>query len=169
MTNPAHIVYLQEWAKDELPYDDIEFSERVFEECGAGGSGKNNNKKKEAEWQDLDLQRFLTEKLVLGSRDEGESLSAVQMAIRSQNGHGRVGGPRNAISSNAFGGVHVVDHDHTILETVRVRRVSNDSSSLSDSGLSFESANTTGTTASLLRNTNRLTVSDQPGSIFNTP
>ncbi|GMM34195.1 hypothetical protein DASC09_015200 [Saccharomycopsis crataegensis] len=214
MKNPHHIIYMQEWSRDILPYDDIELSERYLHELsndtpdshlyrenngaslqsGAFGSSINNKthqkRLKEYSWKDLDLKRFLTENhssKMKKDSDNDEGFHNLHENLKQGEGGSKSSWRfnRGEPIDNSFGGIHIVSHDHTILETVQKKYTNDDFSSMNSMNRILEhttdfslnsSPNTTNTTTtSLSRNTNRLTVSDQgppvvpQNNIFNTP
>lgn len=146
MDHPSYIVYMQEWSKDELPFDDIEIHERFLNDINSGnpsdstdahngnnsgwpnstfGSSINNRalqkKFRENAWKDLDLKRFLAENHSSLKQNAEEDLEGIDEQKDVGHNHRLLHNFSNEPFDNSVGGIRVVDHDHTILRTVQRR------------------------------------------------
>lgn len=181
MNNPHNIIYMQDWERDELPFDAIEVSERYLNEVKtdvdlghdlsgdsnlestAFGSSMNANQRRSKDfvWKDLDLKRFLADNhtSVLGRGVTKLEEGGEEDIMREETSDARAG-------FFVFGG-NDIQRDRTILNTV-LRRSSDSIDTAgnefgfngTDSGmLEIDSPNSTATTtSSISRGADRLRV-----------
>lgn len=183
MRDSRYIEYLQHWTNDTLPFDDIQIQDKFFNDLhndqeldimALGSTLKNRHI--EPSWKDLDLQKFLHD-------NHSANLGIEDNCGNNDNDNDNIRGlsemnERNTRDefSNDTGGIHAMSHDRTIVDTIRFSTAastpiyttafSRTNASEDFTGLSLNSPESTQTTtASLSRNTNRLTVADSSEDI----